>query len=147
MADGHIIETRTLPLEALPLERPAPESNLDRLGIGISLGCAIHCVASALIALVPSLLPRDLSPWLERLEWPFLVGAAIVGATSLVPSFRRHGDARPVSLFTLGMGMLAGSRFMHGPMEIALTVTAVTIVAAAHVLNLRACSSARVCAH
>lgn len=147
MADGHIAENRDLPLRVEPAE-PPPEGTLDRLGVGISLGCAIHCVASAMLSLLPSLLPvADISPWLEWLEWPFLLGAAIVGISSLGPAYRRHGELRPLALFGVGMALLLGSRLVQGPAELGLTVTAVLTVASAHVLNLRACSLQSACAH
>jgi hypothetical protein len=148
MAHGHIIETRPLPLqlEAGPaVTEAAPNGALDRLGVGISLGCAVHCLAVGMLSVVPSLLPiAELAPWLERLEWPFLVSAAVVGTTSLFPSYRRHGEVRPLALFGAGMALLSASRVASGSAELALTVTGVLTIAAAHVLNLRA---QHVCAH
>lgn len=147
MADGHIAEQRELPLRVQSAP-PPPEGNLDRLGVGISLGCAVHCLATGLLSLVPSLLPSEtLGPWLERLEWPFFLGAAIVGVSSLAPAYRRHGEGRPLALFGVGMALLLGSRLVHGPAELGVTVSAVLTIATAHLFNLRACSVQHACAH
>jgi hypothetical protein len=142
MPDGQIPEQRALPMQ-VPVE-PPPEGTLDRLGVGISLGCAVHCVASALATLVPSLV-ADVVPWLERLEWPFLIGAAVVGASSLLPAYRRHLEVRPIALFSVGMVLLSASRLVEGPLELALTISALFGIATAHLLNLRACAAPHAC--
>jgi hypothetical protein len=142
MADGQIPEQRALPMQVAGDE--SSEGALDRLGVGISLGCAVHCLASALVSLVPSLV-ADVVPWLERLEWPFLIGAAVVGASSLLPAYRRHLEARPIALFSLGMVLLSASRLVEGPLELALTVSALLGIATAHLLNLRACTAPHAC--
>lgn len=136
------------PAEATP-ERDGAEGDaveggeaLDRLGVGISLSCAVHCIATGLISLAPAAFGFDGEgelAWLELLEWPFLVGAAVVGVGSLLPSFRHHHERRPLALFGLGMVLLAASRFAEGPLEIGLTTLGVATVASAHLFNLRAC--------
>lgn len=142
MADGQIPERRALPLEVARDE--GTDGALDRLGVGISLGCAVHCVATALVSLVPSLV-AEVVPWLERLEWPFLIGAAVVGVTALFPAYRRHLELRPLGLFGAGMALLVAGRWAPGTAELPLTVTAVLAIAAAHVMNLRACTARHAC--
>jgi hypothetical protein len=147
MADGHIAGS----LEAAPLpataaagmaaadatphgEHPA----LDRLGIGVSLTCAVHCVASAVLGVIPALAGRI--AFLEWIELPMLIVALVVGTTSLVPASRAHGHRGPLALFASGMVLLLLSRFApEGPAELALTVSGFTPVALAHLWNLRLC--------
>jgi hypothetical protein len=123
---------------------------LDRLGMGISLSCAVHCIATGLISLAPAAFGFDGEgqlAWLELLEWPFLVGAAVVGVSSLLPSFRHHHERRPLALFGLGMVLLAASRFAEGPLEIGLTTLGVATIAGAHLFNLRVNLNLRACKH
>lgn len=132
--DGHAGHTHESPL-------PEGEETLDRIGVGISLSCAIHCIATGLISLAPAAFGFEGSgiAWLEFLEWPFLLGAAVVGVVSLLPSYRHHHERRPLALFGVGMSLLAASRFVEGPAEIVITTVGVVTIATAHLLNLRAC--------
>lgn len=115
----------------------------DRLGIGVSLTCAVHCAATGALSLVPSLASSTLGASSEALEWveaPLLVGALFVGLWSLVPSFRNeHGKPWPLALFVAGLAHLFASRVVEGSAEIGLTVLGVGLVALAHGLNLRYC--------
>lgn len=120
----------------------------DRLGIGVSLTCAVHCAATGALSLVPSLASTSLGASSAALEWmeaPLLVGALFVGLWSLVPSYRtEHGRPLPLALFLVGLVHLVLSRLVEGNLEVALTVAGVAFVAAAHVLNLRYCGLAHV---
>lgn len=116
---------------------------LDRLGIGVSITCAIHCVGAALLAAAPAF-AATASPALgeqfEEAEGALLWIALAVGATALVPAYLRdHRNPAPLGLFAGGIAFLAASRvFEAAGLEIALTVTGVALVASAHVVNLRA---------
>lgn len=130
-----------------------PHEIADRLGIGVSLTCAVHCVATGALSLLPSLASTSLGASSAALEWmeaPLLVGALLVGLWSLVPSYRaEHGRPLPLALFVVGLGHLVASRLVAGNAEVALTVAGVALVAVAHALNLRYCgrSHARVEGH
>lgn len=147
MADGHIagpISNASLATSASVLGSAdvavthADRPSLDRLGIGVSLTCAVHCVASAILGVVPTLAGRiELLQWMEL---PMLLIALVVGTTSLVPASRAHGHRGPLGLFAAGMVVLLLSRLVpEGGAELALTVSGFTPVALAHVWNLRLC--------
>jgi hypothetical protein len=141
MPDGHI--AGPLPAASLAVASPAPAPHverpvLDRVGIGVSLTCAIHCIATALLGVVPALAGR--LAILESIELPMLVAALVVGIASLVPAARAHHHRGPLGLFSAGMLLLIASRFVpEGAPELILTVGGFTPVALAHVWNLRLC--------
>lgn len=119
----------------------------DRMGIGVSVGCAVHCAATGALSIAPSFASfggaegSSLAEVLEWLETPFLAFALLVGLYALVPAYRNeHGNPQPLALFFVGLAQLAASRFVEGPMEIAITVLGVAFVASAHFVNLRACA-------
>jgi hypothetical protein len=124
-------------------ESDGPHDVADRLGIGVSLTCAIHCAATGALSLLPSLASTSLGAAGEALEWleaPLLAGALLVGLWSLVPSYRtEHGRPLPLALFLVGLAHLVASRLVEGGAEIVLTVAGVALVATAHALNLRYC--------
>ena len=122
-------------------------SRLDRVGILLSGACAIHCVAG--LALVGLLGLGGLgvgSPWLMApdLHKYGLVVAIVVGLLTIGLGAMRHGHVWPLALGGLGIGLMtiavAGP---HGATEAMLTIAGVAVLAAAHVLNIRACSTAR----
>lgn len=151
MADGHIpaahLATPAVASIVDPSDRRAPEGHahgprfLDRLGVGVSLGCAIHCIAAGLVSALPGAALGFDAEWLELLEWPFLIGAAAIGLSALIPAFRDHGSRVPLSLFGAGIGLLVLSRFAPGSSEIMVTVPGVIAIASAHLVNLRLCHS------
>jgi hypothetical protein len=156
MADGHIsaaqlatpVVAGAVLSNAAAHAGRAPHSHgprfLDRLGVGVSLGCAIHCIAAGLVSALPSAalgldeLGFD-AEWLEILEWPFLIGAAGIGLSALIPAFRDHGSRVPLSLFAFGIALVAISRVVPGSAEIMVTVPGVIAIASAHLVNLRLC--------
>lgn len=126
---------------------PAPRRAwLDRVGIGVSITCAIHCVAAALLAAAPAFAATaapGLGEGLEHLEGALLWIALGVGTAALLPSYLRdHRSALPLALFLVGLAAIAAARSALatalGPAtEIAGTVVGVALVASAHLVNLR----------
>jgi hypothetical protein len=127
----------------------------DRLGIGVSMTCAVHCILSSLVALAPALGLGGVSgpgmfgvgTAMEWLELPLLLGALVIGLWALVPPYLRdHRKPLAVRLFLVGIGLIFSSRLVVGPLETSpletgLTVVGVIFVASAHVANLRAHSA------
>jgi hypothetical protein len=115
------------------------QSIFDKLGIGVSLTCAIHCVITALISLVPTFGASTLGPTMEWLELPLLFGAFVMGLFAFLPTYlREHRKPLPLGLFSIGISFIAASRFVpSGLPETGLTVVGITFVASAHVVNLR----------
>ncbi len=121
-------------------------SRLDRVGILLSGACAVHCVAG--LALVGLLGLGGLgvgSPWLmaPEIHKYGLVAAIVVGVLTIGLGALRHGHVRPLVLGAFGIGLMgvavAGP---HGAAEAMLTIAGVAVLAAGHVLNIRACSMA-----
>lgn len=115
------------------------QSWFDKLGIGVSLTCAVHCVITALVSLLPTLgFSAATGQAMEWLELPLLVGALGIGLFALVrPYLHEHKNVLPVVLFSIGMTAIVASRFVPGLYETVLTVVGITFVATAHVVNLR----------
>ena len=114
------------------------QSVFDKLGIGVSLTCAVHCVITALISLLPTLGVSAFGPTMEWLELPLLFGALCVGLFALLPTYlREHRKPLPLGLFGIGISFIVASRFFAELPETALTVIGIAFVATAHVVNLR----------
>jgi hypothetical protein len=136
----------------LPPSEPDRNGLFDRLGIGVSMTCAVHCVLSSLVALAPAVGLGGaegsgllgLGNAMEWLELPLLVGALGIGLWALVPGYLRdHRKPLAIRLFLVGIGLIFLSRivvspFETSPIETGLTVLGVIFVASAHIANLRA---------
>jgi hypothetical protein len=124
---------------AEPTQPSGGDPTLDRLGVGLSLACMVHCLAVPLLALLPALTGR-VARVAAPIEWALLAGAVIVGLRSLVPSFRAHGRATPLALLLAGFAVLALGRLAAGEgtaAELAASLLGLACIASAHVLNLR----------
>jgi hypothetical protein len=114
------------------------QSIFDKLGIGVSLTCAVHCVITALLSLLPTMGLGSLGPTMEWLELPLLFGALCVGLFALLPTyFREHKKPLPLGLFSIGIAFIVSSRFVGEITETGLTVIGIAFVATAHVVNLK----------
>lgn len=116
---------------------PSTEGLSDRLGVGVSATCAVHCAAMGSLSLAPSL--SSSLAFLESIEWPLLVMALVIGLWSLVPAYRKHHRWQPLGLFLVGLAHLFVSRVVEGNAEIIITVLGVSCIATAHAINLRFC--------
>ena len=110
---------------------------LDRLAMGLSGLCVVHCVATAvllgLLASAGGLLGR---PIIHEVG---LTLAMILGAFALGRGIRDHGFIMPASIGALGLGVMAGALSMpHDGREALYTVIGVMILALGHRLNLMA---------
>lgn len=109
---------------------------LDRLALGLSALCLVHCVAS--IVLVASLAGGG--HLLEHPAWHQIgLGLAIVfAALGLGTGYRRHGQHAPLLIGGLGLAFMVAALFVpHGVQEAVLTVIGVSVVAIAHFQNIR----------
>ena len=115
---------------------------LDRVGIGVSVACAVHCVLAALLAAAPAFAATaapGLGEGFEWLETALLWIALGVGAFALIPAYlREHRRAWPLVLFGAGLALVASVRAVEVEgAELAGTVSGVALIASAHLLNLR----------
>ena len=111
-----------------------PTPRLDRMAIGLSGLCLVHCLATtiflAAIATAGGALGAD---WIHE---GGLVLAMIMGALALGRGIVDHGFMMPSSVGGLGLGVMAGALTLpHDGTEALFTVVGVGILALGHRLN------------
>jgi MerC mercury resistance protein len=112
-------------------------SRLDRIAMGISGLCVVHCIGTAvllgLLASAGGLLGR---PIVHEVG---LTLAMIVGAFALGRGYMEHGFMLPAGVGAMGLGVMAGALSLpEGGHEPIYTVVGVLIVALGHRLNVLA---------
>jgi hypothetical protein len=112
-------------------------SRLDRIAMGLSGLCVVHCVATAvLLGLLASAGGFLGSPIIHEVG---LTLAMIIGTFALVRGALDHGFVMPSAVGALGLGVMAGALTMpHDGREAIYTVVGVMIVALGHRLNVMA---------
>ena len=110
---------------------------LDRIAIGLSGLCAVHCVATAVfLGLVASAGGFLGQPIIHEVGLTLAMGLA---ALALGRGILQHGFMLPSSIGALGLGVMAGALTMpHDGREAAYTIVGVLIVALGHRLNVLA---------
>jgi hypothetical protein len=114
-----------------------PTSRLDRLAIGLSGLCLVHCVGTAillgLLASAGGFLGR---PIIHEVG---LSLAMILGTIALGRGVLQHGFLMPSAIGALGLGVMAGALSLpEGGHEAAFTMVGVLILALGHRLNVMA---------
>ena len=130
------IVIRSLVTIALPRRRIF---DLDRLAIGLSGLCVVHCVATTvLLALLSTAGGVLLHPVVHEVG---LVLAILLGAVALGRGANAHGHAMPAAMGALGLGVMAGAMSLpHDGSggEALWTIVGVGLLAFGHDLNRRA---------
>ena len=110
---------------------------IDRLAIGVSGLCVVHCVASAvLLTVLASAGGLLVNPVFHEVG---LMIAIVLGAIGLGRGVLVHGFMLPAAIGSLGLGMMAGTLTLHhGTVETLYSVAGVLILALGHDLNRRA---------
>ena len=116
------------------LQIAVPTHRLDRLAIGLSGLCMVHCLATAvLLGLVASAGGLLGSPWIHEVG---LTLAMALGAVALGKGVVDHGFMMPSAVGGLGLGVMAGALTLpHDGSEALCTVLGVAILALGHRLN------------
>ena len=116
-----------------------PTHRLDRMAIGLSGLCLVHCVATTvLLAMLASAGGFLGAPWIHEVG---LTLAMIIGSFALGRGIFEHGFMMPSAVGALGLGVMAGALSLgHGQTEALYTVVGVAILALGHDLNRRAAS-------
>jgi hypothetical protein len=111
-----------------------PTHRLDRMAIGLSGLCLVHCLAtSVLLALVASAGSILGAAWIHEVG---LGLAMIMGAIALGRGVVEHGYSMPSAVGGLGLGVMAGALTLpHDGTEALFTVVGVGILALGHRLN------------
>ncbi len=117
-----------------PRERAT--GRLDRLAIGLSSLCLVHCIATVLLAATLASAGAALAnPAWHEIGFAL---AMLIGAAALGRGYAAHRDWRPllfglVGLTLMGVGLIRA----EGLPEIASTMAGVALLAMAHRLNAR----------
>ena len=108
----------------------------DRVGILLSGLCALHCVATLVLVAVLGLGGGFLlNPALHRVG---LALAILVGGIALGLGVSRHGRREPLMFGGAGLSLMALALLTgHSPVEAALTIAGVSLLAFAHWRNVR----------
>ena len=113
------------------------QGSVDRLAIGLSGLCLVHCVVTAVLVMVLSAAGGVLLD--PRIHEVGLVFAIILGVVGLGRGIREHGFMLPAAIGALGLGTMAGSLTLHhGTEEVIYSVFGVLLLALGHDLNRRA---------
>ena len=115
----------------------ARPGSIDRLAIGLSGLCLVHCLASAIfVAMLASAGGLLLDPIVHEVGLLMAIG---LGILALGRGIVEHGFMMPSAVGGLGLGVMAGSLMIpHGGMSTVYTVIGVLILALGHDLNRRA---------
>ncbi len=107
---------------------------LDRLAIGLSGFCLVHCLATAIFLGMISAAGGLLgSPFIHEVG---LGLAMIVGTFALGRGIWEHGFMLPSAVGSMGLGVMAGALSLsHDGNEALYTVGGVIILALGHQLN------------
>ena len=109
----------------------ARPSRRDRLGIGLSGLCAVHCVGTLVLAGSLSVVLSN--PLIHEVG---LALALIIGLVAFGGGVARHARREPLMLGFAGLSLMAAALLIpHGPGEAALTVAGVVLLAAGHLWN------------
>ena len=111
-------------------------NQLDRTGILLSGLCVVHCVLGIVLVTVLGLGGGALLE--PRIHEIGLAVAIAIAAVTLGIGVLRHGEIAPLAIGACGIALMAGGlAVQHGLGEALLTVTGVSLVAFAHIRNLR----------
>ena len=111
-----------------------PTSRLDRIAVGLSGLCLVHCLATAvLLGLVSAAGGMLGAPIVHEVG---LTLAMFLGSIALGRGVVEHGFMMPSAVGGLGLGVMAGAlRMPHDGTEALYTVIGVMILALGHRLN------------
>ena len=117
--------------------RPITTNRLDRLAMGLSGLCAVHCVATAvLLGLLASAGGILGKPIIHEVG---LTMAMILGAIALGRGIREHGFLLPCMVGFAGLGIMAYAMTLHeSGLEPPVTIVGVAVLALGHRLNMMA---------
>jgi hypothetical protein len=119
------------------LQLSIPTGRLDRIAMGLSGLCLVHCLATAvLLGLLASAGGFLGAPVIHEVG---LTLAMILGSIALVRGILEHGFMMPSAIGGLGLGVMAGALSLpHNGTEAIYTVVGVMILALGHRLNVMA---------
>jgi hypothetical protein len=117
--------------------KPISTGRLDRIAMGLSGLCAVHCVATAvLLGLLASAGGLLGTPIIHEVG---LSLAMVLGAIALGRGIREHGFVLPSLVGVVGLATMAYAMSLHETgYEPAFTILGVSVLALGHRLNMMA---------
>jgi hypothetical protein len=111
--------------------------SLDRMAMGLSGLCLVHCLAtSVVVALLASAGGLLVAPAIHEIG---LTLAIMLGIVALGRGVVEHGFMMPSAVGGLGLGVMSGALTLpHSNLETVYTIIGVAILALGHDLNRRA---------
>ena len=111
-----------------------PTHRLDRMAIGLSGLCLVHCLGtSVLLAVLASAGGILGANWIHEVG---LALAMVMGALALGRGIWDHGYTMPSAVGGLGLGVMAGALTLpHDGSEAVFTMLGVAVLALGHRLN------------
>jgi len=115
------------------------DTRFDKLAIGLSLLCLVHCLALPVALLVAPALGAVVLGTESPVHWVLLGMALPLSGYALWHGYRHHGYRIPLLLGTVGLAimLLAVTHVTAARLETPLTVIGVLALLTAHLLNLR----------
>ena len=131
----NVVSSRAFPyIGRVMLQLAIPTQRLDRIAIGLSGLCVVHCVATAVLLGLLSAAGGILGNHLVHEVG--LTLAMAIGAFALGRGVLEHGFVMPSAVGALGLGVMAGALSLpHDGSEALYTVVGVMILALGHQLN------------
>ena len=119
------------------IQQAIKQGALDRMAIGLSGLCVVHCIASAvLVTVLASAAGLLLDPIVHEIG---MMLALVLGVVGLGRGVLDHGFMLPAAIGGLGLGMMAGALTLeHGGITTFYSVAGVLVLALGHDLNRRA---------
>ena len=121
----------------------------DKLAIGLSLTCALHCLfVPVVVSLYPSTITAGLQD--ERIHLALLVFVIPISVFSLTMGCRLHKKLPVISLGVVGIFVLIFSALLGHEMggrslEVTGTLLGSGLVACSHLLNFKLCRASHGC--
>jgi hypothetical protein len=122
----------------------------DRLGIGMSVVCLVHCMV---LPFAIAALPLVAAQWLQTgiFHGVMAVALMLVAFFAIVPGLGLHGRFSVATAMVAGLSLLstaafAGERLLSREWEIGLTLAGGAILVMAHAVNLALCRACPACA-
>jgi hypothetical protein len=119
------------------LQLSIPSGRLDRIAMGVSGLCLVHCLATAVFLGLLSAAGGILgAPIIHEVG---LTLAMFLGSIALGKGILDHGFMMPSAIGGLGLGVMAGALTLpHDGSEALATVIGVSVLALGHRLNVMA---------
>lgn len=112
------------------------DSWIDRSAVSLSGLCLVHCLIGSLLLVAVSGVGGF---WSHNIHAIGLIIAILLAGIALYRGVQEHGRWLVAGFGLAGVTLMSGALFQdHGdPMEVILTVSGVSLLAMAHLLNLR----------